>query len=64
MKILVTGSEGQLGSDLLKILPERHEVLGCDIQDWDITDLPIALENVEKIRLSTTSKIGVKDRID
>jgi dTDP-4-dehydrorhamnose reductase len=50
LKILVTGSEGQLGSDLLKILPERHEVLGCDIQDWDITDLRIALENVERIR--------------
>lgn len=50
MKILVTGSEGQLGSDLLKILPESHEVLGCDIQDWDITDLPTALENVKKIK--------------
>lgn len=50
MKILVTGSEGQLGSDLLKILPGKHQVVGCDIQDWDITDLESALENVSKIK--------------
>jgi dTDP-4-dehydrorhamnose reductase len=50
LKILVTGSEGQLGSDLLKILPAKHQVIGCDIQDWDITDLKSTLENVGRIR--------------
>lgn len=37
MKIIVTGSKGQLGIELLKILPAKHEVFGFDL-DVDITD--------------------------
>lgn len=39
MKILVTGSNGQLGSDLLVELRRRgHEVIGVDVAEMDITD--------------------------
>ncbi|WP_150270667.1 dTDP-4-dehydrorhamnose reductase [Paenibacillus tepidiphilus] len=40
MKVLVTGSAGQLGQDLVLLLTAQgHEVMGCDRQEMDITDL-------------------------
>jgi dTDP-4-dehydrorhamnose reductase len=38
MKILVTGSKGQLGTELLALLGERHEVVGLDLPECDLTD--------------------------
>lgn len=37
MKILITGSAGQLGKELMRILPERHQVVGYG-RDMDVTD--------------------------
>lgn len=39
MKVLVTGASGQLGSDLVKILSLKHEVIGLDRKQLDITNL-------------------------
>ena len=39
MKILITGADGMLGSDLNRILSENHEVILTDILSLDITDL-------------------------
>lgn len=38
MKILVTGSNGMLGKDLLPLLRERHEPVGITRTEADITD--------------------------
>ncbi|AHV99271.1 dTDP-4-dehydrorhamnose reductase [Paenibacillus sabinae] len=39
-KVLVTGATGQLGQDVVKLLEKQgHEVLACDRQEMDITDL-------------------------
>lgn len=39
MKILVTGSKGQLGYDVINELNRRsHDVIGVDIEEMDITD--------------------------
>ena len=43
MRILVTGSRGQLGSELLPLLEPRHEVLGLDLHNCDISDRDAAL---------------------
>lgn len=37
MKILVLGSKGQLGTDLIEVLGPSHVVRGVDIDDFDIT---------------------------
>ena len=37
MRVLVTGARGMLGRALLPCLGDRHEVLGVDAQDFDIT---------------------------
>ena len=38
MRVLVTGSRGMLGQDLCRILGEKHEVLGVDIEEMDVRD--------------------------
>ena len=39
MKILILGHKGMLGSDLMTVLGCDHEVIGKDIDDFDITSL-------------------------
>lgn len=40
MKVLVTGAGGQLGKDVVSVLQDTgHEILGCDRQQLDITNL-------------------------
>ena len=36
MKVLVTGAEGMLGSDLCRIFKKKHEVIGTDIVEMDV----------------------------
>jgi dTDP-4-dehydrorhamnose reductase len=38
VKIFVTGSKGQLGTDCLGLLADEHTVLGMDLPEMDITD--------------------------
>jgi len=40
MRILVTGSRGQLGTEVMSLLEadDRHEVLGLDLPEHDLTD--------------------------
>lgn len=45
MRILVTGHTGLLGTELLPVLHETHDVTGCSLPDHDITD-PAAARHV------------------
>jgi len=36
--ILITGAEGQLGSELVEILSEKYNVIGVDEKDFDISE--------------------------
>jgi dTDP-4-dehydrorhamnose reductase len=38
MKIMVTGADGMLGTDLMTRLKVAHDAVGVDIRDFDITD--------------------------
>lgn len=38
MKIVVIGSTGQLGTDLIKVLQHKHETIGLTHQDIEVTD--------------------------
>ena len=44
--ILVLGASGMLGNDLIKILGLRHEVIGKDFNDFDITNKGITREEI------------------
>ncbi len=49
MKVLVTGAKGMLGTDLMDILSRGHEVIGVDIDDFDITNANQTREKVFEI---------------
>lgn len=49
MKILITGSAGQLGKELMRILPERHQVVGYG-RDMDVTDYAQVMGKVADAR--------------
>lgn len=38
MRVVVTGSAGQLGSEIVPLLEDRHDVLGLDLHNCDITN--------------------------
>ncbi|MEQ8160723.1 MAG: dTDP-4-dehydrorhamnose reductase [Smithellaceae bacterium] len=48
MKILLLGHKGMLGSDLLLRLRRKHEVIGLDKEEIDITSLPACEEAVQE----------------
>lgn len=52
MKILVTGSRGMLGSDIVSILSKEHDVIGVNSKDFDITEKDTTIEFVKRIKPS------------
>jgi dTDP-4-dehydrorhamnose reductase len=52
MRILVTGSKGQLGTEVVTLLQTRgdHDVLGLDLPDHDLTDRRHILDVVASFR--------------
>ncbi|MDI6892254.1 MAG: dTDP-4-dehydrorhamnose reductase [Actinomycetota bacterium] len=48
MKILITGSEGQLGRDLVRVLSDEHELFPFDL-DMDVTVLDGTMKTVTTI---------------
>ncbi len=49
MKILVTGSKGQLGAELLYHAPPQHQVFGYDL-DMDVTDIKRVEEVFQSVK--------------
>jgi dTDP-4-dehydrorhamnose reductase len=46
MKIMVLGSKGQLGTDLMEVLASAHVIHGVDIDDFDITSFSDCRETI------------------
>lgn len=49
MKILITGSKGQLGSELVEFLSKDNKVYGFGHKELDITDKNLVINTVSKI---------------
>ena len=39
-RVLITGADGMLGTELMRALAESHEVIGVDLGELDINDIP------------------------
>jgi dTDP-4-dehydrorhamnose reductase len=64
MKILLFGARGMLGRDLQPILSGRHEVIGKDIEDLDITDPKQVRKAVETLRPQTVINAAAFTDVD
>jgi dTDP-4-dehydrorhamnose reductase len=49
MKILISGCDGQLGSDCGQMLRKDHEVVGVDLKDMNIADAAIVKEVICRV---------------
>lgn len=50
VRILVTGSRGMLGSDVVTVLSEEHDVIGVNSQDFDITEKDTTIKFIKRIK--------------
>ncbi len=50
MKILITGSKGMLGKDLVKVFNPQNEVIASDRMDFDIIDINETLKYINSIQ--------------
>lgn len=65
MKIIVTGSEGQLGKEILsKFNHSRFDITAVDLRDIDITKLDDVLEMYRKIRPDATINCAAYTNVD
>ncbi|KRE86366.1 NAD(P)-dependent oxidoreductase [Paenibacillus sp. Soil766] len=49
MRIVITGANGQLGQDVVKLLEAQHEVKGLGRDELDVTNLNQCLELIKKL---------------
>jgi dTDP-4-dehydrorhamnose reductase len=64
MKILVIGARGMLGSDLLIALKKKFEVIGKDIDDFDITDKKEAQKAIVSINSPVIINLAAYTDVD
>ena len=65
MRILITGSKGQLGLELARQLGRtRHEVLQTGRSDMDITDRELVFKTVESLRPDATINCAAYTNVD
>ncbi|MEX2104015.1 MAG: sugar nucleotide-binding protein, partial [Bacilli bacterium] len=50
MKVIVTGASRLLGTDLVNVLEQRHEVFGLDHHQLDITDYNMCEQLISSIQ--------------
>jgi dTDP-4-dehydrorhamnose reductase len=64
VKILITGSKGQLGSDAVEVLRESHDVLAMGRSELDITDSAAVEPVVEGFRPDVVLNCAAFTRVD
>jgi len=64
MRILITGSRGQLGWDVSDVLGLRHERVAVDIEELDITDAGQVEKFVDSIRPDIILNCAAYTRVD
>jgi dTDP-4-dehydrorhamnose reductase len=64
MKLLVTGSDGLVGSNILSLLKERFEVIPVFERDWDIGDLRAGEEVLSRERPDVLLNLAAITNVD
>jgi dTDP-4-dehydrorhamnose reductase len=64
MKVLIVGSRGLLGTELMAAFCSSHQVLGIDLSEIDITDLRQCYDKVEETRPDVIINSAGLTRVD
>lgn len=64
MKILVTGARGQLGIDVVNTLSGKNEIVGCDVDILDITNIDSTVKFVREISPDLIINCGAYTNVD
>jgi dTDP-4-dehydrorhamnose reductase len=64
MKVLITGSHGMLGTDLIKTMKPGNDILGIDLAEVDITRLEQCLAVAEEYRPDVIVNAAAFTRVD
>jgi dTDP-4-dehydrorhamnose reductase len=64
LKVLIVGAHGMLGSDLLQSLRDTQQVMGTDIEDFDITDQKETLKALSKIGPQWVVNVAAYTQVD
>ena len=64
MRVLIVGAKGMLGSDLMQSLRNTQQVIGTDIEDFDITDQKETLEALLDIRPQWVVNVAAHTQVD
>jgi dTDP-4-dehydrorhamnose reductase len=64
MKILITGSAGQLGCDLVRVLNADHELFPLSRNELDVTDNRKVIETAERIRPDVIIHTAAQTNVD
>lgn len=64
MRVLVTGSDGLVGSNILPFLQERFEVIPILEKDWDIVDIKAGEEVMRRVRPDVLINLAAVTNVD
>ena len=64
MKILITGSQGQLGKALIKYKPKDAEIYSMDRTNFDMLDIPSCLRKIRSINPDWIINCGAYTNVD
>ena len=64
MKIVIVGAQGMLGSDLIAHIPSGQQVIGTDIEDFDITNREETLEALMQIKPAWVINVAAYTQVD
>jgi dTDP-4-dehydrorhamnose reductase len=64
MKILMTGSDGLVGTNILPFLQKRFEVISVLEKDWDITDSPKGSDVMRQVKPDILLNLAAVTNVD
>lgn len=64
MKVLILGAKGNLGQQLTKVFSEKHEVIGWDRGEIDITDKTLILKKIKDIKPDVIINAAAYNAVD
>ena len=64
MKVLLTGSQGQLGFSIQKLIPEDIELLSLNKNQFDLSNLNNIKKNLENIKPDFIINCGAYTNVD